>query len=281
VRFVTFRSDDGPKPGLVVGEEVADLSGDFGSVLDIISTGATADAEKVASSAPLKRLDELTLDAPVRPPSVYCVGWNYLRHFEEGAGKMDVELPEHPAFFSKSRGSVIGPFDDIPLHASVTKQLDWEAELTVVIGRPLRDGSPDDSLEYVFGYMVGNDVSARELQKRHGGQWLKGKGLDGTCPLGPWIVTADEIPDPQSLGVTSRVNGETKQDSSTDRMIFPVAELLARLSEGMTLHPGDVLLTGTPEGVGMGRSPQEFLGGGDVVECEVSGIGAIRNAVRG
>jgi 2-keto-4-pentenoate hydratase/2-oxohepta-3-ene-1,7-dioic acid hydratase in catechol pathway len=280
VRFVSFRSDDGLKPGLVAGDEVADLSGDFSSVLDIIAGGASGEAEAVASNAPRKRLDELALDAPVRPPSVYCVGWNYLRHFEEGAGKMDIELPEHPAFFSKSRGSVIGPYDDIPLHAAVTAQLDWEAELTVVIGRPFRDASPEEALGNVFGYMVGNDVSARELQKRHGGQWLKGKGLDGTCPLGPWIVTADEVPDPQSLRVTSRVNGETKQDSSTERMIFPVAELLALLSEGMTLHPGDVLLTGTPEGVGMGRTPQEFLGDGDVVECEVDGLGTIRNVVR-
>jgi 2,4-diketo-3-deoxy-L-fuconate hydrolase len=282
MKLATFWSGGSARPGLVDGDEIVELSG-FSSTLEVIERGpeARADLEAALGEGRRRPLDENDLAAPVTPPVVYGVGWNYLKHFEEGAAKRDEDLPEHPAFFVKSRGSVIGPYDDIPLHAEVTSQLDWEAELGVVVGRVMKDATPAAALDYVFGYTVGNDVSAREVQRRHGGQWVKGKSLDGTCPLGPWIVTADEIGDPQSLTVESRVNGEIKQKATTDRMIFPVAELLARLSQGMTLYPGDVLLTGTPEGVGMGRTPPEYLAEGDVVECEVSGIGTIRNRITG
>ena len=281
MRLVTFRTPEGPRPGLVTGEAIADLGARWPSLLSLLEAGAAALREVEAVAAEATRIDAegAALASPLPAPTVYCVGWNYLKHFEEGAAKRDEELPEHPAFFSKSPPSVIGPFDPIPSHAQVTSQLDWETELAVVIGTEGRDIPVERALDHVVGYMAANDVSAREVQRRHGGQWLKGKSLDGTCPLGPWIATRDEVPDPQTLEVWARVNGDEKQRSSTARMIFPVAELIARLSEGMTLRVGDVLLTGTPEGVGMGRDPQEFLAPGDVVECGVDGIGSVRNHV--
>ncbi len=161
----------------------------------------------------------------------------------------------------------------------ITKQLDWEAELGVIVGRRGRNIPPGDSLDYVFGYTVVNDVSARDIQYGWGGQFFKGKSLDGSCPIGPWIVTADEIPNPQSLRVTCRVNGETKQDANTRDMIFPVGELLSRLSLGMTLLPGNLIATGTPVGTGFGSTPQQFLQPGNVLETEIEGIGIMRNRI--
>ena len=159
-------------------------------------------------------------------------------------------------------------------------QLDYEVELAVVIGREGRDIEERDALEHVFGYTIANDVSVRDVQRTwHGGQWFKGKNFDTHLPLGPWIVTADEIPDPQTLRLTTRVNGVTKQDSNTKHMVFPVARIIAELSAGLTLRPGDVIITGTPEGVGMGRTPPEWLRPGDIVELEIERIGILRNRV--
>jgi 2,4-didehydro-3-deoxy-L-rhamnonate hydrolase len=280
MRLVTFDAGDGPRPGIVSDDRIVDVSSLYPSVNDIVEGGAAA-VERLrndgGSGGP--RVDDVELLAPIVPRNIFCVGWNYTKHFEEGAAKRDEKLPDHPAFFSKSSGALIGPGDDIPSHKDVTASLDYEVELTVVLGERGRDIAPGDALDHVFGYTVGNDVSAREVQRRHGGQWLKGKSLDGFCPLGPWIVTRDEIPDPQELEVSTRVNGEERQRSKTDRMIFEVADLISRLSEGMTLGPGDVLLTGTPEGVGMGMEPPRYLSPGDVIECEVSSIGVLRNAV--
>jgi 2,4-didehydro-3-deoxy-L-rhamnonate hydrolase len=280
MRLVTFDAGDGPRPGMVRDDRIVDVSALYPSVNDIVDEGAAA-VERLrnggGSGGP--RVDDVKLLAPIVPRNIFCVGWNYTKHFEEGAAKRDEKLPDHPAFFSKSSGALIGPGDDIPSHKDVTASLDYEVELTVVLGERGRDIARGDALDHVFGYTVGNDVSAREVQRRHGGQWLKGKSLDGFCPLGPWIVTRDEIPDPQELEVSTRVNGEERQRSKTDRMIFEVADLISRLSEGMTLGAGDVLLTGTPEGVGMGMEPPRYLSPGDVIECEVSSIGVLRNAV--
>lgn len=281
MRLVTFLSADGHRPGVVDGKEIVDLGAAFESTNALIGGGAEALAavsEAISSGARVP-LEGTRLAAPFVPTNVFCVGWNYLKHFEEGAMRRDEQLPEHPAFFLKSRTSVIGPYDTIPSHAGVTDELDWEAELVVVIGRAGRDLDHSNALEHVFGYLVGNDVSARDLQRRHGGQWIKGKSLDGTCPLGPWVVTSDDVADPQDLVVYSSVNGIEKQRSTTAAMIFPVADLVVRLSEGMTLMAGDVLLTGTPEGVGMGRDPEEYLKAGDVVICGVEGLGELNNRV--
>jgi 2,4-diketo-3-deoxy-L-fuconate hydrolase len=279
MRVVTFDWGDGPRPGVIRNQRVADVSALYQSVNAVVEAGTIALERLGAVEAEGPRVEDVRLHAPLVPRNIFCVGWNYLKHFDEGAAKRGEELPEHPAFFSKSTGTLIGPGDVIPAHKDVTSCLDYEVELTAVIGEAGRDIGQDRALNHVFGYTVGNDVSAREVQRRHGGQWLKGKSLDGFCPLGPWIVTRDEIDDPQHLEVSTRVNGEERQRSTTDRMIFEVADLISRLSEGMTLVPGDVVLTGTPEGVGMGMEPPTYLSPGDIVECEVSSVGVLRNPV--
>lgn len=279
MKIVTFRSDRGPRPGVVRDERIVDVSSVFATVNDIVAAGESGLSQLHDIDGEGVRLADAELGPPLVPRNIYCVGWNYLKHFEEGAAQRDEKLPEHPAFFSKASGTLAGPADDIPAHRRVTSSLDYEVELTVVIGAEGRSIPQDRALDHVFGYTVGNDVSAREVQRRHGNQWLKGKSLDGFCPIGPWIVTRDEIPDPQRLEVSCRVNGEERQRSGTDLMIFPVADLISRLSEGMTLSPGDILLTGTPEGVAMGMEQPLWLQPGDVVECEVSSIGVLRNAI--
>jgi 2,4-diketo-3-deoxy-L-fuconate hydrolase len=282
MKIVTFDDGKGARPGVVRDGRVVDAGSLFSSVNDIVEGGAAAlERLRGIDDSGGRALDDVKLLAPLVPRNIFCVGWNYLKHFEEGAARLDEELPDHPAFFAKASGTLRGPGDEIPAHQDVTSKLDQEVELTVVIGNPGRDIARDRALDHVFGYTVGNDLSARDVQRRHGGQWLKGKSLDGLCPLGPWIVTSDEIPDPQRLEVSSRVNGEERQHSTTDVMIFPVADLISRLSEGMTLRPGDVLLTGTPEGVAMGMETPKYLSPGDVLECEVTSIGVLRNVISG
>ena len=203
------------------------------------------------------------------------------RHFAEGAkARPQVqEMPQHPTFFTKGPTTVTGPCDPVPLHAGVTEKLDWEVELGVIIGRGGRNIAEADAMKQVFGYTVINDVSAREVQRQHGQQWFKGKSLDGSCPMGPWIVTADEVPDPHVLRVTCRVNGVTKQDANTRQMYFRIPRIIAELSAGLTLEPGDVISTGTPAGVGHARTPPEFMAPGDLLETEVEGIGLLRNRI--
>ncbi len=224
----------------------------------------------------------LKLLAPIPRPSknVFCVGWNYLEHFAEGKDirHSGQDLPTHPVFFSKVPTAVTGPYDLIPYDAKVSEQIDWEVELAVIIGRNGRNIPENDALNYVFGYTVVNDVSARDLQRQHGGQWLKGKSLDGACPMGPWIVTREEL-DPNNLRVVTRVNGIAKQDSNTRHLYFKIPRLIAELSLGMTLEAGDIISTGTPSGVGFARKPPEFLKPGDLLETEIEGIGLLQNRI--
>jgi len=226
--------------------------------------------------------DVVRWHAPISRPAknIVCLGLNYSSHIEEGARARgrEMKIPEHPVFFTKAPTSVNGPFDPIPWDPAITAQVDYEVELGVVIGIGGRNITRANALNHVFGYTVINDVSARDLQQRHL-QWFKGKSLDGFCPMGPVVVTADEFGDPQSKRLGTRVNGVQKQDSTTANMIFPVDVIIEVLSKGMTLEPGDVIATGTPEGVGLGRTPQEFLNDGDMVETEVEGIGMMRNQV--
>jgi 2-keto-4-pentenoate hydratase/2-oxohepta-3-ene-1,7-dioic acid hydratase in catechol pathway len=210
----------------------------------------------------------------LRPGKIVCIGLNYLDHIRE----QDAEVPEQPVVFAKFPTAVIGPGEPIPIDEELTKRVDWEVELAVVIGRTARRVDVAEALDYVFGYTVANDVSARDLQYGDG-QWVRGKSLDGFCPLGPEIVTADEIPDPQSLALRTTVNGEVMQDSSTSEMVFGVAELIAFCSRSFTLAPGDVLLTGTPWGCGEFMDPPRSLHPGDVVEVSIEGIGSLRNPV--
>lgn len=221
-------------------------------------------------------VDALRLLAPVeRPEKIVCIGLNYRDH----AAETGAELPDTPMLFAKWANALVAPGDAIRLPA-ISSMVDYEAELGVVIGRTATGVPVDEALSYVLGYTCVNDVSARDLQGAEP-RWIRGKALDTFCPIGPAIVTADEIADPQSLAIRCRVNGETLQDSTTAQMVFGVAELIAFITEAVTLRPGDVIATGTPPGVGVARSPQRFLRHGDTVEVEIDGIGTLTNPVIG
>jgi 2-keto-4-pentenoate hydratase/2-oxohepta-3-ene-1,7-dioic acid hydratase in catechol pathway len=296
LRLVTYSPAAGgtPRPGLVLADgRIADIAAnasaagvDFTTMLGVIAGGAAARAalDALAAKPPPGTLamTEVMLHAPIPRPAknVFCVGWNYLEHFEEGAKKLqdNRELPQWPVFFSKAPTAVNGPYDPIPFDPAVSTSLDWEVELGVIIGTRGKNIRQEDAMAHVWGYTAINDVTWRDIQRRHGGQWDKGKSLDGTCPMGPVIVTADSL-DPTNLRVTCRVNGVTKQDSNTKFLYFKLPRLIADLSLGMTLEPGDVISTGTPEGVGYARNPPEFMKPGDLLETEVEGIGVMRNPV--
>jgi 2-keto-4-pentenoate hydratase/2-oxohepta-3-ene-1,7-dioic acid hydratase in catechol pathway len=226
-------------------------------------------------------LANLTLLAPIPRPrkNIFGIGLNYLDHVAESAAALDTspELPRQPVIFSKPPTSVIGPGESIVHKARLTQQLDWEVELAAVIGTTARDVPREQALSHVFGYTVLIDMSARDC--RRAGQWIYSKGQDSYAPMGPCIVTADEIPDPQVLDLWLTVNGVEKQRSNTSHMLFKVEELIADISQGITLEPGDIIATGTPEGVGAGRQPQEFLWPGDVIVAAVDGIGTLRHPV--
>jgi 2-keto-4-pentenoate hydratase/2-oxohepta-3-ene-1,7-dioic acid hydratase in catechol pathway len=256
-------------------------------LLTLIEQGPSALTQlrqRLSGSRPssVRRLNELTLLPPLDPPrgNVLAIGRNYQKHAEE-SGRAWGEGVKPPTVFTKAQTSITGPFDEIPINPKVSEKIDWEVELGVVIGKAGANIAPEDAMSHVFGYTVINDVSARDIQNGWGGQFFKGKSLDSSSPMGPWVVTADEIPDPQNLRVTLRVNGITKQDGHTRDMIYPVRQLIAWLSIGMTLVPGNLIATGTPDGVGFARTPPEFLKPGDVMETEVEGIGVLRNRMVG
>jgi len=281
MRLASIHTPAGTETGIVAGDRFRPLPG-----LDLwalFAAGGEAGRLAARHAGPDRPLAEGALAAPIPVPrrNIFCVGLNYLEHARESAAARGrpLVLPQRPVFFTKATTSVNGPFADIPLDPRVTGQLDWEVELGVVIGPGGRNISRENAMAHVFGYTVINDVSARDVQSGHGGQFFKGKSLDGTCPMGPWIVTRDEVPDPHRLPLRCRVNGVTKQDASTADFIFDIPSLIEWLSLGLTLLPGDILATGTPCGVGFARTPPEFLQPGDVVECEIDGIGAIRNRV--
>ena len=258
------------------------------TLLELIQSGAGAwrrTAERCSTQLSGKSFSgglsptDIRWHAPIPRPlkNIVCVGKNYASHVRETAGlDKSMKVPEIPVFFTKASTSANGPFDPIPWDRSATAQVDYEAELGVVIGVRGKNIQRDTALDHVFGYTVINDVSARDLQSGHK-QWFKGKSLDGFCPMGPVIVTSDEFGDPQKKRIMLRVNGETRQDATTGEMIFPINVILEYLSRGMTLEAGDIISTGTPEGVGLGRTPPEYLKDGDVVETEIEGIGMLRN----
>ena len=286
MRLTTCQRDRATFIGAIVEDRVVEVARDM---VELIEGGVAAleSARAVARAATGVPLSDVRLLAPIPRPrrDVFCVGWNYSEHFREGQlvrGKdVPADLPEWPALFSKGPNTVVGPDAGVLFPAPHSEQLDWECELAVVIGREGRDVPEANALEHVFGYTCANDVSVRDVQRRHGGQWFKGKNFDTHLPLGPWIVTADEIPNPHALRIATRVNGVTKQNSRTEHMVFTVPRIIRELSAGMTLVPGDVIITGTPEGVGFARKPPEFLKIGDVVEVEIEKIGVLRNTVVG
>ena len=238
--------------------------------------------ERQSSPEQWMALASVELLSPIPRPrqNMMCLGWNYMDHVKETTQKLveAPKLPKYPIVFTKAVTSMNGPYSDIPVDAEVSDKMDWEVELGVIMGRGGRGIRREDALEHVFGYTVINDISARDLQKRHK-QFFIGKSLTGACPMGPWIVTADEVPDPQALNLTCRVNAVVKQDSNTKYQIFDVATVIETLSRSMALEPGDILAPGTPSGVGYVRDPPEYLFPGDVVECEIESIGTIRNTV--
>jgi 2-keto-4-pentenoate hydratase/2-oxohepta-3-ene-1,7-dioic acid hydratase in catechol pathway len=267
---------------VVEGERVAALAIDgLATVDELIAAGPDAwDAARDAAPAALENngepLQPGMLDAPLRAPSkIACVGLNYHDHCRETG----MAAPERPLIFAKFPSSLVGPDVAIESPDGLTDQVDWEVELAVVIGRRIRHASEGEALDAIFGYTAANDVSARDLQFADQ-QWVRAKSIDTFCPLGPAIVTPDEFGDPQKKRLLARVNGETMQDSTTAEMIFGVAEILSFLSQACTLEPCDLILTGTPWGVGGFRDPPIFLRPGDTVELEVEGVGLLSNHVR-
>jgi 2-keto-4-pentenoate hydratase/2-oxohepta-3-ene-1,7-dioic acid hydratase in catechol pathway len=277
----------GPRVGLLFEDRAALLPQSPADLVDLIP--ALADPSEAAKTTRLARdgerveLDKIRLLSPIGRfrRDVLCTGWNYWEHFEEGRGKRnlsDDKRPDAPTFFTKGPDVVIGPTDPIAFDPRISRKWDYEAELVVIIGKAGRSIPASRAMDHVFGYCLANDVSARDLQRRHGGQWLKGKSIDGTMPLGPYIVTREEI-DLGGVRLECFVNGDKRQDALVSQMAFAVPELIAELSFGMSLKPGDVLLTGTPAGVGFARTPPLYLNAGDEVVVRGSGLGELRNIV--
>jgi 2-keto-4-pentenoate hydratase/2-oxohepta-3-ene-1,7-dioic acid hydratase in catechol pathway len=261
------------------------LSFNPSSMISLIAGGpqALAEVQRCAAAESNVSVNGVQLCAPIPVPqrNVYAVGWNYLEHFHESitARAAKAKLPTHPVFFTKDTHTVNGPFDPIPYNPAISRMIDWEGELAIIVGKRGVNISESDAMTYVFGYTVINDTTARDMQVDHGGQWFKGKSLDGHGPMGPWIVPASDI-DYNDLNLTTRVNGVVKQHINTRQMYFKVPRLIAELSFGLTLEPGDIIATGTPSGIGAGRTPPEWLKPGDIMETEIDRIGTIRNEIR-
>jgi 2-keto-4-pentenoate hydratase/2-oxohepta-3-ene-1,7-dioic acid hydratase in catechol pathway len=284
VRLAHIASSSEPL-AVVEGAKIAPLTPrtGFATVDDLVAAGAGAWAETAVAAAEALasedavELDGVELSAPLTAPSkIACIGLNYRDHCRETG----LAEPARPLVFAKFLSSLTGPGAPISWPAGLTEKVDWEVELAAVIGRRLREVAVEDALDGVFGYTVANDVSARDLQFSDE-QWVRGKSLDTFCPLGPSIVTAEEFGDPQDKKLALRVNGETRQDSTTAEMIFSTAEIVSFLSHNFTLEPGDLVLTGTPWGCGGFADPPTFLQAGDIVEAEVEGIGILANPVEG
>lgn len=286
MKLLTFIVNNEIRPGVLVGDQVIDLKAaglpvdETGDLLRIVRGGdAMLERVREAINSATRRafdLDEVTLTAPLLNPSkIIAVGLNYIDHCKEAK----LPVPQEPVLFTKWPNSITGPYDELHWPEGVTKEVDYEVELGVVIGRRGRNISEADALDYVCGYTVVNDVSARDLQFANAKQWDRGKSLDTFCPWGPWIVTRDEIPDPHNLTVRTVLNGEEMQISNTKNLIFNIRQIIAYASQGTTLLPGDLIPTGTPFGVGFSRTPPVFLKHGDVCECEVEQVGKISNKV--
>ncbi len=294
MRLITFQPhpnsslDDrrGDRLGLLThDQEIIDLSAVAPTMLELIALGSAGlqqVAQIAAAAAASLALTDVRLLAPIPQPlrNIICLGRNYAEHARESATALGqaADVPAFPVFFTKATTAINHPDAPIPVDPTVSSQIDWEAELAVIIGRRGKNIQTAAAMSYVFGYTCLNDVSARDLQRQHQ-QYFKGKSLDGTCPLGPWIVTAGAIPDPHNLRIQCRVNGQTKQDAHTSQMVFTIPQTISVLSHGMTLLPGDIIATGTPAGVGFARTPPEFLQPGDLVEVEIEAIGILRNPV--
>ena len=286
MRLANFEWDGERRLGVVEHDDIIDLSSSV-LPLDTIDLIAQWDHDKVnhaVTQGARRKLGEVRLLAPLVPrKDVMAVGRNYRDHAREfsdsGFDASEKQMiPDHPVIFSKATSSVVGPDDPIVLANDPTNTTDYEGEMAVVIGRPARNVSRDDALDHVFGWTIVNDVTARDLQKKHV-QWFVGKSPDTFCPMGPWITTIDELPDIKASWMRTTVNGELRQEAPIEALIFDVESLIVTLSEVMTLEPGDVIATGTGKGVGIGFDPPKYLAAGDVVEVSIDGIGTLRNPV--
>jgi 2-keto-4-pentenoate hydratase/2-oxohepta-3-ene-1,7-dioic acid hydratase in catechol pathway len=296
MKILTFTAAAGPaRAGVLLDDYVVDvaaLGAEIGVELPsttapIISDGAVLESVRDAVSGGLEslpaavvhKLADVTLTAPSRPTKIVGVGLNYVEHVAESARTLDTDesRPTRPVLFSKPATAVVGPGEPILHNAALTEQLDWECELAVVIGKPASRVSADEALDYVFGYSIVNDISARD--QRRSGQWFFSKGQDSYAPFGPWIVTADEIDDPQNLDFKLTVNGVQMQSDNTRNMLFRIASLIEDISSGVTLQPGDVIATGSAQGVGAAQVPPQFLQPGDLVELTIEKIGVLSNPV--
>ncbi len=288
MRLVTFATKSG---SVHIGalrandSEIVVLDGVAPTMLALIDGGEAAltkaRAAVAAAAQVVKRADVRLLSPIPRPKqNVMCLGMNYVAHAIESdlARGREPKLPEFPVFFTKALNSVCGDGDEVPLDPNVTSELDYEVELAYIFGKSAKNVSKADALSYVFGYTVVNDISARDLQNRHQ-QFFKGKSLDNSCPIGPCIVTADEIPDPTVLAIKLRLNGDERQNSNTGDLIFDIPTSIEYLTLGSTIEAGQIVCTGTPSGVGMGRNPKEYMKPGDVMEAEIERIGVLTNKV--
>ncbi len=271
------------------GQSAALLPSHAPNADDYVRDASVADElSSLAAHSEHVLVDDLDLDAPLQRfnRDILCTGWNYWDHYEESAGKRAgqdlAERPKKPTFFTKGPNTVIGPNADVVIDLGLSEMWDFEVELALVIGRTGRSIPRDRAHEHIAGYLVANDISQRDLQRAHGGQWLRGKSIDGALPLGPWLTTPDDIEDVSELHLEFELNGTRLQDAHVKQMAFDIPTLIAELSYGMTLRAGTVLLTGTPAGIGSARDPQIFLAPGDELVSRVGGLGALRNrAVEG
>jgi len=286
MKLANFEWDGQRRLGVVEHDEIIDLSPSAlpSDTIDLIGQWDHDKVDHAATQGIRRKLDEVRLLAPlVLRKDVIAVGRNYRDHAREFSDSgFDASerqmIPDHPVIFSKATSSVVGPNDPIVLANDPTNTTDYEGEMAVVIGRPTRNVSRDHALDHVFGWTIVNDVTARDLQKKHV-QWFVGKSPDTFCPMGPWITTIDELPDIRASWMRTTVNGELRQEAPIEALIFDVESLIVTLSEVMTLEPGDVIATGTGKGVGIGFDPPRYLTTGDVVEVSIDGIGTLRNPV--
>lgn len=288
MKFVSYAVEGNETYGVEVEGRILDLAGVDGLPGDLLQGIESGEGFLESVEALLREKgealssfakDEVQWLSPMPKVkrNIMCVGKNYREHAIEMGGEQDI--PKNIMIFTKATHTVIGHGETVLHHDNITDELDYEGELAVIIGKKGRGISPEEAMDHVFGYSILNDITARDLQKKHG-QFFIGKSLDTTCPMGPFLVTKDEVDDPQNLSITTKVNGEIRQSSNTGQMIFSIPAIISTLSKGMTLLPGDVIATGTPSGVGKGYKPPRFLRKGDVVEIEIEGLGILTNPLQ-
>ncbi|MFC3051413.1 fumarylacetoacetate hydrolase family protein [Kordiimonas pumila] len=290
MRFISYYEAGDARTGVINNDEVVDMAAlnvpgitQLQDLIDAGSDGLAAVAQALqGGDYALKPLTELKLLAPVATSgkNIFCIGRNFFGHVQEGykAQGLALDVPKVPQIFTKPRTSLAASGEDLSFRKKVSDRMDYEGELGIIIAKGGRDIKPENAFDHIFGYTVINDITARDLQRKHD-QWFKGKGLDQSCPMGPWIITKDEVTDIQTVEILTTVNGETRQSAKVSQMIFDIPTILAELSRGMTLEAGDIIATGTPEGVGYAMATPQYLKNGDIVTVAISGVGELTNRI--